>query len=83
MGTNEKSTISAPKTIERLEKISHLAAEKERASYDEEDDFDDEEETLKIHDDNISLSEFDFQDLTPKPKINSDNLILDDIEVLA
>ena len=83
MGTNKQSIISAPKTIERLEEISHLAAEKERASYDD-DDFDDEEEdSLKIHDDNISLTEFDFQDLTPKPKINNDNIILDDIEVLA
>ena len=83
MGTNKQSIISAPKTIERLEEISHLAAEKERASYDDDDFDDDEEDSLKIHDDNISLTEFDFQDLTPKPKINNDNIILDDIEVLA
>ena len=48
MGTNKQSTVSAPKTIERLEKISVVNDAKRKAEEAEYDD-DDDEEPLKIH----------------------------------
>ena len=49
MGTNKESTISAPKTIERLEKISAENDAKRKAEEAEYDDDDYDEEPLKIH----------------------------------
>lgn len=46
MGTNKESTVSAPKTIERLEKISAVNDAKRKA---EEAEYDDDEDTLTIH----------------------------------
>ena len=50
MGTNKSSEINAPKTVERLEKISEEQNQKkkeEEAEYDDDDD----EERIKIFDD--------------------------------
>ena len=49
MGTNKESTVSAPKTIERLEKISAVNDAKRKAEEAEEEDDDYDEEPLKIH----------------------------------
>ena len=84
MGTNEKSTIHAPKTYERLEEISRIANQKRKEEEEEDDDdfdnFDD--GPLNISDENISLDITDLQDLSPDAKVN--NLpILEGVEVLA
>jgi len=87
MGTNEKSVIHAPKTEERLEKLSQIAAvkRKEDEADDEDEDFDDDDfddGPLKIGGENITLDIMDIQDISKDMKINK-NPILDDIEVLA
>ncbi len=82
MGTNNESLVDAPKTNERLEEISRNAAEKRKMEEEDDDDFDDDDGPINIIDDNISLDIMDIQDLSDKPKINSEP-ILDDIEILA
>ena len=85
MGTNKKTTIHAPKTEARLDKISQIANMR-RKDEEEEDDDDDEDFNddgpLKIGGDNITLDITDIQDISKNLKINK-NPILDDIEVLA
>lgn len=49
MGTNKETTVSAPKTIERLEQISAVNDAKRKAEEAEEEDDDYDEEPLKIH----------------------------------
>jgi len=92
MGTNERSTVLAPKTIERLEKISKEAQERERQyqdeeDYDDEDDdfYDDDDGPLSIGEENISLNVSELEDLSnsTKSKNSLDDLVLDDVEVLA
>ena len=82
MGTNKSSEISAPKTVERLEKISAEQNQKrkeEEAEYDDDDD----EERIKIFDDaKLNLDNLDVHDLNKKLDLTPDP-ILDDIEVLA
>lgn len=81
MGTNISNDVLAPKTIDRLEEISRVNKEKERSEYDgDDDDFDDDDGPLNILDDPISLS--GIEDLS-QPKLELDELVLDDIEVLA
>lgn len=83
MGTNETNNVLAPKSIERLEEISRVSKEKERSEYEaDDDDFydDDDDGPLNILDENIDIG--GIEDLTIKTKIN-DDVILDDIEVLA
>ena len=86
MGTNKKTTVHAPKTEARLDKISKIAnmrrkQEEEGDDDDDEEDFDD-DGPLKIGGDNITLDITDIQDISKDLKINK-NPILDDIEVLA
>ena len=82
LGTNKRSEISAPKTIERLEKISHDANEKRKLEEAEEDD-DYDEDKLVIHDASpITLDTLDVHDLDKKISTKPDP-ILDDIEILA
>ena len=81
MGTNTTNEVLAPKTIDRLEEISRMNKEKEREEYDGDDDFDDEDGPLNIMDESIDLG--GIEDLTESNKINDDDIILDDIEVLA
>jgi hypothetical protein len=72
MGTNKESTVSAPKTIERLEKISAVNDAKRKAEEAEEEDDDYDEEPLKIHSGESidlkldSLDSLDKKDSSPK-----------------
>jgi len=82
MGTNKSSEINAPKTVERLEKISaeqNQRRKDEEAEYDDDDD----EERIKIFDDaKLNLDNLDVHDLNKKLDLTPDP-ILDDVEVLA
>ena len=81
MGTNKSSEINAPKTVERLEKISEEQNQKrkeEEAEYD-----DDDEDRITIFDDaKLNLDNLDVHDLNKKLNLEPDP-ILDDVEVLA
>lgn len=68
---NTVETVSAPKTIERLEEISMERAIQRRLEEEEELD-----EKIKIHTDNISLDGLEFIDR------DNDTVTLDDIEEL-
>jgi len=82
MGTNSETFVNAPKTTERLEKISREANDKRKAEEEEEDFYDDDDDgPLNIIGDNISLDINDIDDLNPKS--NPLEITLDDIEVLA
>lgn len=82
LGTNESSSVSAPKTVERLEEISRVQNEKrkeEEALEDEEDD----DEKIKIHGgDDIKLEISDIHNLNEEVSLKPDP-ILNDIEVLS
>jgi len=87
MGTNKKTTVHAPKTEARLDKISKIANMRRKQEDGDEEDGDDEEDfdddgPLKIGGDNITLDITDIQDISKDLKINK-NPILDDIEILA
>jgi len=83
MGTNKSSEIEAPKTLERLEKISKENNERRKAEEAAYDDEDDEEERLKIFDDaNLELDKIDVHNLNKKMNLKPDP-ILEDIEVLG
>lgn len=76
-------SINAPKDVERLEQISE---QRNRERKEEEDDHEDEDdsgygETLQIHGD--SEINLDVERIEPKSIKLKDDLILDDIEVLA
>ena len=86
---SESSLISAPKTIERLEKISKEMNEKrkeEEAAYEDEDDddFGFEQDKIKIFDETpkLELDKLDVNDVSSGLKIESPPL-LDDIEELS
>ena len=81
MGTNKSKEINAPKTIERLEKISKEQNEKRKLEEAEEDDDDD--ESIKIMGNtNLTLDTLDVHSLDKEVKLEP-NIILDDIEVLT
>lgn len=84
MGTNRSTEVEAPKTLERLEKISKENNDRrkaEEAAYDDEDDEDDEK--LRIFDDaNLELDKIDVHNLNKKMNLKPDP-ILEDIEVLG
>tara|TARA_B100001758_G_C18366434_1_gene588750 strand:+ start:140 stop:1519 length:1380 start_codon:yes stop_codon:yes gene_type:complete len=84
MGTNKVDNIEAPKTIERLEKISDVRNEQrklEEEQYDDDDE--DENDTIKIHGDaDVALTDLDVHDVGSTLKI-ADDPILTDIEVLS
>ena len=82
MGTNKSSEVNAPKTVERLEKISEEQNQKrkeEEAEYD--DDYDDERITI-FDDAKLNLDNLDVHDLNKKLSLDTAP-ILDDVEVLA
>tara|TARA_B100000925_G_scaffold163043_1_gene122486 strand:- start:720 stop:1943 length:1224 start_codon:yes stop_codon:yes gene_type:complete len=81
MGTNKSSEVNAPKTVERLEKIS---AEQNQKRKEEEAEYeDDDEERITIFDDaKLNLDNLDVHDLNKKLQLDTAP-ILDDIEVLA
>ena len=72
-----ESTIDAPKSIERLENIAKVTAEKRRAEAEEEED----EEKIKIGD-SINLDITDINNLTT-PSIKLEPPVLEGIEVLG
>ena len=82
MGTNKSSEVNAPKTVERLEKIS--AEQNQRRKEEEaEDDDDEDEDRIKIFDDaKLNLDNLDVHDLNKKLELDTAP-ILDDVEVLA
>ena len=85
---SESSLVSAPKTIERLEKISKEMNEKrkeEEAAYeDDDDDFGFEQDKIKIFDESpkLELDKLDVNDVSSGLELESPPL-LDDIEELS
>jgi hypothetical protein len=80
IGKNGKEeTINAPKTIERLEEISALRNMQRKMEEEKEN----EDEKLKISNEDISLDTLDVHVINPPDiKLDSD-LLLDDIEILT
>ena len=81
------SLVSAPKTIERLEKISKEMNEKrkeEEAEYDDEDDFGFENDKIKIFNDSpkLELDKLDVHDVSKELTID-DTPLLDDVVELV
>lgn len=75
------TTMSAPKSIERLEQISNIRAEQRKA--DEEDEEDEENTKLKISDQTIELDTLVDVHIIDEPRIELlPDLLIDDIEVL-
>ena len=82
MGTNKSSEVNAPKTVERLEKISAEQNQKRKEEEEEYED-DDDEDRIKIFDDaKLNLDNLDVHDLNKKLSLEPDP-ILDEVEVLA
>jgi hypothetical protein len=80
MGTNKEEEIDAPKTIDRLEKISEDSMKRRKEEEAEDEDYDD--DNLEIFDDsNIKLDIDDLGDLSNTLKLDTP-ILLDDIEVL-
>lgn len=75
---NSVQSVSAPKTLERLEEISTSRAIQRKLEEEEEED----EDRIKIHTDNIDLSGLDFLDLDPRSPRMDDNVSLLDVEEL-
>jgi hypothetical protein len=73
--------VDAPKTLERLEKISHEQNEKRKAEEAEYDD-DDEDKLTIFGDINLQLDAIDVQNLDKNLKLEPDP-ILNDIEILG
>jgi hypothetical protein len=72
------TSMSAPKSIERLEEISNIRAEQRKS--EEEDD--DDNVKLKISDQSIELGDLDIH-VIDEPRINLlPDLLIDDIEIL-
>ena len=83
MGTNKSSEVNAPKTVERLEKISEEQNQKRKEEEAEYDDDDDDDERITIFDDaKLNLDNLDVHDLNKKLSLDTAP-ILDDVEVLA
>lgn len=79
-GFNNDNTITAPKTIERLEEIS--AMRNAQRKLEEEEDNDYENEKLKISTEPAELGQLDLH-VIDEPELNLlPDLLLDDIEVL-
>lgn len=55
MGTNKRSIVSAPKTIERLEAISEMRNERRKAEEEEDEDDEDDDDRLVISDIPVKL----------------------------
>lgn len=77
--TGSVQNIEAPKDLDTLEEISQSRAIQRKLEEEE-----DEEDKIKIHTDSISLGDLDILEID---KVNTpfsgDNLVLDDVEVLA
>jgi hypothetical protein len=76
---NNIISVTAPKTIERLEEISELRAQQRKQ---DEDDDDEDNRRLKISDEYIELGSLDIHNIE-EPKIDLlPDLLIDDIEIL-
>ena len=83
MQTNKKSVVDAPKTLERLEKISKMRHAQRKAEEEAEEKEEEEEEEEKIVIGSaLDLDNSDIHDLNKKLNLQPDP-ILDDIEVLS
>ena len=82
MGTNKSSEVNAPKTVERLEKISEEQNQKRKEEEAEYDDDDDDERITIFDDAKLNLDNLDVHDLNKKLSLDTAP-ILDDVEVLA
>ena len=81
MGTNKESIVQAPKTEERLEKISYENNKRRKEEEAMEDD--DEEEKIKIFDSvDLQLDNLDINNIEKQKQIKPDP-ILNDIEILG
>ena len=79
--TQVVETVSAPKTPERLEKISYERNEQRKIEEAEEDDDSDEEDRIKIHSSaDLKLDTLDIHNLDKSLKLEKP--LLTDIEVL-
>ena len=81
LGTNQSSEIDAPKTIERLEKISKEQNEKRKLEEAEEDDYEDEKIQI-FGDTQLKLDTLDIHNVNKEVKLEPD-ILLDNIEVLT
>ena len=88
MGTNKSNQILAPKTLDRLEKISKEREDKrkqEEAEYDDDDDddFGFDNEKIKILDESpkLELDKLDVNDISSSIKIDSPPLLDDVVEL--
>ena len=82
LNTNKKSIVDAPKTLERLEKIS-LERHAQRKAEEEKEEEEEEDDKLVIHNNTaLNLDKIDIHDLDKKINTKPDP-ILDDIEVLS
>jgi len=80
---NMEELINAPKDFERLEEISNLRNSQRKL---EEEENDDEEENikLKIHDDKVKLTVQDYESINNEnQELLNNDLIFDDIEILT
>ena len=80
--TASSALVSAPKTLDRLEKISHERNEQRKLEEEEEEEEDYNLEKIKIFDNLPELGDLDVQVLDNKLNLN-DNPILEGIEVLS
>jgi len=78
--TGKVDEVEAPKTIDRLEEISTARAIQRKL--EEEDEDDDDEDRIKIHTDNIELSDLDIFDFDKNTQKLSEDVMLDGIEEL-
>ena len=72
----KEELIEAPKTIERLEEISTLRNIQRKMKEEDEED-----EKIKISDEEVSTDKLDIQIINPE-ELKNDELLLDDIEIL-
>lgn len=77
---NKEELVSAPKDIERLEELSNIRNIQRKLEDDEDDDTN---IKLQIHDEDTHLSNLDIHEINP-PEIHLNNdLLLDEIEILT
>ena len=79
---NNIISVTAPKTIERLEEISELRAQQRKQDEDDDDNDNEDNGRLKISDEYIELGSLDIHNIE-EPKIDLlPDLLIDDIEIL-
>ena len=82
---NHEELINAPKSIERLEEISNIRNTQRKLEEEDEDDDDYSENVkIKILDQNAELTDLDIHNIDPREiNINTDDFLLDEIEILT